>query len=148
MPDFAQGKLYRMECPRGYFYIGSTCDLLSYRLTKHKYDSARHPNRKSYQQFKISGWEHVKIELISAYPCSSKEELLQEENRLVQQHITNPFCVNTYVPISTAEETRLKTLSRVTCECGGSYTRANKTHHMLTIKHHSAMSAVTSLCFI
>ena len=78
----------------GHFYIGSTCTSLAKRFSNHKSDSVRHHNQKVYKYFNDTGWENVKIVLISEHYLDNKEQLLREEDSVIQSYIHDDKCLN------------------------------------------------------
>lgn len=88
------GRVYKIECDDGYFYIGSTTKTLQQRLTRHKQKAKEFPDRKLY-----SHWKNVTIQLIEE--C---ENYLQRENELIRKELNNPLCLNTYKVKLTNEE--------------------------------------------
>lgn len=107
MPDFSASKIYKItnninsEC-----YIGSTTQNLSWRFTQHKskYKTGRKDCSKSTILFDKYGLDNCKIELIKEFPCNSKEELLFEERKHIQN---DKNCMNLRIrPILTLEEKR------------------------------------------
>ena len=92
---YNNSKIYKLQDQiHGYFYIGSTCDLLSKRFTKHKSYAKAKPDTKIYKCFNEIGWENVKIVLIEEHYLENKEQLLREEDRAIQMYIHDPFCLN------------------------------------------------------
>ena len=76
-------------------YIGSTCESLSKRMTRHReaYKKQLQGNRvdtTASRLFDEFGIKNCKIELIENYPCESKEELLKREGHF----ISTKDCVN------------------------------------------------------
>lgn len=89
MPDYKQSKIYCVKSPTiNKIYVGSTTKrLLCMRWGCHKYDYRKWLETKNNRHY-ISVFEVMKnndafIELIKEYPCSSKEELEQEETKCV-----------------------------------------------------------------
>jgi len=62
-------------------YVGSTCDSLSKRLSKHRRDTKRskYKNYKIYQYFNEHGWSNAEISLLELVNCKTKMELLMRE---------------------------------------------------------------------
>ena len=96
---YKHGKIYKIT-DVGYnkCYIGSTCESLSQRMTRHRSNYKIHQNQKygrmaSFELFDEYGLGNCKIELIENYPCSSKEELQRQEG----QYISRTDCVNKQV---------------------------------------------------
>ena len=87
-------KIYKLvHIPSGYFYIGSTTQLLCKRYTEHK--SRSKTNRlPCYVKLNELGWDDIKIILIENISCASKEEQLKHENKYIMENINNAFCLN------------------------------------------------------
>ena len=102
---YSSSKVYRMYDDEGYFYIGSTCLQLHQRLYSHKVDSLRKPTTKVYQQFTSEKFinKMIKIIMIESFVLNSKEELLREEDKHIQQHIYNEMCLNTHYAVQNHE---------------------------------------------
>ena len=103
MERYENGKIYRMVCNKsGKQYIGSTCQLLSQRLWKHKNHYSRFQEGKHnfYSVFEVLESNDYNIILVEKYPCKSKEELEMRERYWIE----NLDCVNLQVPRRTLEE--------------------------------------------
>ena len=90
MNKYHNGKIYKIT-DVGYNkqYIGSTCESLSQRLARHRYN---HRHAKTWNTltscnslFQECGVENCKIELIESFPCENKEELLRREGHQVKK---------------------------------------------------------------
>ena len=91
---YQEGKIYKIICNiTGEIYIGSTIQILEERLRIHKID----PTCISRTIIDRGDYEMI---LIKNYPCNSKEELLWEERRQLEDNI----CINIRLPIITEEE--------------------------------------------
>ena len=97
MNRYEKGKIYEIvDVGYNKRYIGSTCEMLSKRMERHRKDYYSYLRNnlntctKSLEIFKEYGIDNVKIQLIEYYPCKSKEELLQREG----YYIKNIDCVN------------------------------------------------------
>ena len=73
---YKTGKIYRLICDDGYYYIGCTASELPFRLNNHK-QLSRTKKDPLYVYINSIGWDKVKIELIKKIPCYSKHELEQ-----------------------------------------------------------------------
>lgn len=107
MPDYKNGKLYKLQCDDGHYYIGSTCNELRFRLKGHKDESTkeRANNRRVYNHIKsIGGWTHVRIVLIEECPCENKQQLVRKEDEMIRSCEKDPLCLNSYNPLQTPEE--------------------------------------------
>ena len=88
-------KIYKLiDCINHNFYIGSTCDILSKRLSWHKDCSKQNPERKVYKYFNSIGWEKVKIILIEEHVLENREQQLREEDRILTNFLNDPKCLN------------------------------------------------------
>ena len=151
--DYNNGKIYTI---RSYqtddIYIGSTTQTLTKRLSKHKGDfkawkKGKHHYITSYELIK---YDDVYIELLELCPCSNKMELCRREGQLQREM----DCVNKGIAGRTRKEYRDDNKEKIkeyveankekinemrkekfTCECGGKYIYANKSHHFKTKKH-------------
>ena len=105
MPDdrYTHGKIYRLVCPDGHYYIGSTINQLKYRLNNHKV-SSKSSKAKVYEYINAIGWDDIKIELIEDCPCNSKETLLQREAFYINELKDDTLCLNTNRSHVTQEE--------------------------------------------
>ena len=106
MSKYENGKIYQitdlnyMKC-----YIGSTTNLLRYRLGQHKYsynEYKKGSGRKStsFDLFDEFGEENCKIELLEQYPCKNKEELTAREGYWIK----NTNCINKVIPNRSKQE--------------------------------------------
>ena len=165
---YHHGKIYKItdnaytKC-----YIGSTVEkYLSIRMGKHRscYRQFKKNNAHlccSYNIFDEFGLENCKIELIEAYKCETKEELLKREG----YYVKNTNCVNKLMPGRTKSEYwddnkeeinikrratrqtngeairekdreyRLNHNLNCICECGSSVKYMNKAKHNKSMKH-------------
>lgn len=96
MSKYQNGQIYKIV-DLGYSkcYIGSTCEKLYKRFSRHKesynaYKTGKHRLTSSFILFEESGVENCKIEWIEDYPCNSKKELEAREG--YYQQITD--CLN------------------------------------------------------
>ena len=83
MPDYSKGniyKIYNIDEPAK-FYVGSTVSELWHRIGIHK-ATAKRKKTFFYQEVNRLGWKKFKIELIHNFPCNSRPELLNEEERV------------------------------------------------------------------
>jgi hypothetical protein len=92
--DYKNGKIYRIVCPDGQYYIGSTTSPLEDRLRQHKMHSKQNPARKLFKTIHTFGWDTVEMELVEAYSCSSKQELTSREDSFIKQAKNDPMCLN------------------------------------------------------
>jgi hypothetical protein len=101
MNGYENGKIYKIV-GGGLTYYGSTIQTLEERLRAHKghYNKYLRDNKHNYSSFEILKLEDYKIELVEAYPCSSKKELELRE----KYYITSFECCNQTIPRRTREE--------------------------------------------
>ena len=86
MPDYSQGKIYKLWCPSNdLVYIGSTTQPLYKRLNQHKSKKEKTNSHLLYD----TGHE-VKIELVEEFSCNSKMELDRKEGEWIRK----TECVN------------------------------------------------------
>ena len=91
MPNYADGKIYCLRHRADndkIVYIGSTTALLCRRMAQHRNNVTRTPDTKLYKLLAECGIQNVHIELITAFPCDSIEELNAEEGRHIRLHNT------------------------------------------------------------
>lgn len=91
------GKIYKLKCSDGRFYIGYTEKTLEERLKKHisKSREKREQGRKLYKHISnIGGWDNVKIELICDISGSTRAELLALENKIIENSFLEMGCLN------------------------------------------------------
>ena len=89
-------------------YIGSTCQPLCKRFSKHKEKYNQYLNGKQDSDRRVNlifdeyGIDNCKIELIETYPCDNRMELLKREG----EHIRSNDCVNKIISGRTLHEYR------------------------------------------
>jgi hypothetical protein len=91
------GKIYRLVCCDGRFYIGYTEKSLEERLKKHisKSREKREQGRKLYKHISnIGGWEKVKIELLCDISGKNRSELLAIETKIIENSFLEMGCLN------------------------------------------------------
>jgi hypothetical protein len=129
-------------------YYGSTTESVSKRFSNHKVLYNRYKDGKikkrcsSFALFE-KDFDNVKWELVEAFSCDALSDLHKRE----RYYIENNTCINKNTPATTRQETQKKwreanieeqhqkANSKMVCECGGKYTRANKSAHFKTTKH-------------
>jgi hypothetical protein len=104
MPDYSQGKIYRLTCANlDLVYYGSTTMTLNRRLRNHrgKYNAWKSEKLTySCASFELFEAGDVEIELVIYCPCDTKRELEEVE----QTFIDNDECVNSQRAFQTQEE--------------------------------------------
>lgn len=82
MPNYQDGKIYKITSDlTDQVYVGSTTNKLSRRMTNHRTNSGTGTS-KLYTLMRELGAKNFKILLVSKFPCTSKEELNAEEERV------------------------------------------------------------------
>jgi hypothetical protein len=104
MVNYANAKIYRIYSPKHHrIYIGSTCKKLIDRLRGHRYNYRQWQEYKyaHVTNFELMMFKDVKIELLEAFPCKSRKELLVREGFWIQN---TTHCLNKYVVGRTRNE--------------------------------------------
>ncbi len=86
--DFSKAKIYKITNDfNDDVYVGSTCDELTKRFSKHKYDSydPSKQNRPFYKLVNEIGFNRFRIELIENYPCEDIYQLRQREGHHIRE---------------------------------------------------------------
>jgi len=95
MPDYKNGKIYKVWSPEGDdIYIGSTVQPLYKRFHTHKV------NTSCRSKILFEKYDDVRIELIECVPCDNKEQLTKKEG----EYIRNNNCVNKQIAGRTMKE--------------------------------------------
>ena len=108
MNRYQNGKIYKIiDVGYNQCYIGSTCEELSQRMTRHRHQynshlKGLHGRTCSFELFDEYGIDNCKIELIEHCPCNNKEELRRREGYYIQHN----ECVNKQTAGRTAKEYR------------------------------------------
>ena len=104
MNGYKNGKIYKIV-GGGLTYYGSTIQTLEKRLIAHKakYTSFLKVEGDYYSSFEILKLGDYKIELVEAYPCSSKKELELRE----KHYITSFECCNKCIPGRSKKQWRI-----------------------------------------
>jgi hypothetical protein len=99
MPNFANGKIYKLWSPEGDdIYIGSTTRSLCRRKAGHKFEYNCGKNVSS--KILFEKYYDVRIELVEEFPCENKMELNKREG----YYIRTLECVNKQIPDRTQKE--------------------------------------------
>ena len=85
--------IYKITCPDGRYYIGSTVMGLEQRLGQHfsghKDNSlALYLNENNYKR------EDIKSEILEKFQESENEKMRQKEYEIIEEYIGNPLCLN------------------------------------------------------
>ena len=103
---YQNGKIYKIvDKTNGNIYIGSTCEKLVRRLSKHVssykvYCRNKKDYTSSYEILKNGDYEII---LIESFPCKGKDELHKQE----RYHIDKTKCINKNNPTRTKEDDKL-----------------------------------------
>ncbi len=110
MPDYSQGKIYKIEPIVEHeeyeIYIGSTtqkylCSRLSdHRAHYNRWKSNLHGKVMCFELFDKYGFDNCVITLIENVDAETKDELLQKERHYIQ----SMKCINKFVPLRTLKE--------------------------------------------
>ena len=104
--DYKNGKIYKISSNEtDKCYIGSTAQPLNKRLYNHRSNYKQYQsNKKDYtSSFEIIKYADNMIELLEAYPCNNKDELLSREGEWIKQ---TKNCVNMKIPGRSAKQYR------------------------------------------
>ena len=97
MPDYKNGKIYKIWSPEGDdIYIGATIQPLYKRFYAHK------TKLECSSKLLFQKYNDVRIELIECCPCDNKEQLTKREG----EHIRNTNCINKIIVNRTKKEYR------------------------------------------
>ncbi len=99
MPDYQKGKIYTIRCKLDttLIYVGSTCETLCSRFSKHKFECKRSPTICFYSH--VSDWNDWYIELYEDFPCERREQLLKREGEICREIATlNSVKPGNYLP--------------------------------------------------
>lgn len=136
------GKIYRLLCDDGHYYIGSTIQPLNLRLTKHVSMSKQGVN-KIYEYINQIGWDHVTIELIEDYPCTTKKELTDREKYHTAQSKNDPLCLN-HMTINIYKTGKIY---RIICNDGHYYIGSTTQTLPRRLHHHKQLSKKDKTAF-
>ncbi len=105
MPNYRNGKIYKLVSPKGLIYIGSTTQPLCERKAGHKANYVRHMTKspkkgESSVELYLESPDMIDIVLIENYPCDSKEELHKRE----RFYMDSMKCVNKTRPCITDDD--------------------------------------------
>ena len=104
MPDYQQGKIYKITCGDETYY-GSTAMTLRERMWLHKSNYKRWKNGTDskcacFNLFDKYGFDNCPIELVEDYSCETKKELLIRED----WYMDNNDCINEKSAYTSKEE--------------------------------------------
>lgn len=103
--NYANGKIYSIRSHQTEkYYIGSTCQTLTKRLSKHKanYNDWKKNGKGYITSFEILKFDDAYIELLVQHPCENKDQLRKKEGESIREHKNN--CVNLVIPKRTPQE--------------------------------------------
>lgn len=84
--EFSKGKIYKITNDyNDDIYVGSTCDTLVKRFSRHRKDCKKRNHLPLYELIEKIGFERFRIELIENYPCEDKYQLRQKEGLWIRQ---------------------------------------------------------------
>ena len=91
MPDYQNGKIYTIRCKldSSQIYVGSTCETLCSRFSKHKYHWKHQASMPLYSY--IQDFNDWYIELYEDFPCERREQLLKREGEICREIATLNF---------------------------------------------------------
>ena len=156
MPNFANGKIYRINIG-DHFYIGSTTLSLNQRLSNHKQDMFR--TSRLYTTMREAQGDVI-MWLVEEFPCTTRAELTARETFHILQHRDNPMCLNMRLSHRTPEEIieyrkqyRVQRASaikqyreqKIECECGAHITAGNIATHRKSRAHHWNMQMLQQI---
>lgn len=105
MIDYSKGKVYRITCGCGRFYIGSTATPLSQRMASHRRDAARLKSPIYQHARECDDWKSAEIVLVHDVPeAQRREHLLQAENKEIQKWLHAEECLNSRGSHQTPED--------------------------------------------
>jgi hypothetical protein len=168
MPDYQNGKIYKLWSPEGDdIYIGSTTETLCRRKVGHK--TAYNMGKNLTSKILFEKYTDVRIELIEEFPCDKKCKLLAREGH----YIRTIDCVNKIVPDRTKQEydkeyrkeyyktnkeqikehskkyrennsnhVKEQQSEKITCECGCETTRSHIARHKKSNRHIKLMENI------
>lgn len=146
MPDYTQGKIYKL-CHNEMFYYGSTClRWLCQRLALHHAEIKKENTSKLYTYLKDKDWKDVSIELVESVNCNSKAELGERETFYIRKGLTSKNCLNTRVALpddiskQNKKDVALRSgTKKIICECGAEINKGSKSTHIKSNKHTEAL---------
>ena len=162
--DYANGKIYAIYnyIDPSLVYVGSTCQSLSKRLSKHRREmnSKQSQTKPFYMKMREICKEQFYIELLEEYPCENNEQLRAREGHYIREMKAS---LNGRIEGRTMEEwreenkERLKEYRKVkynnikeeylafrrmrfVCECGSEISNGSKLRHLRSKKHQAYLN--------
>ncbi len=168
--DYQNAKIYKLWSPsQNLVYIGSTIQNLAVRKGGHVVAFKKWQNGKYHfiTSFTILESEDNRIDLLEAYPCNNKSELLAREGYWIKK-LT---CVNKCIPGQTRKEhyvdnkkeilkkqkaynfknkEKKKEYNKVkcSCSCGSNFHQGDLARHIKTKKHQTFLNSSTTSVII
>ena len=97
------------------WYIGSSKTCIANRMKEHYRKAIECPTRKVYKVIsEHGGWKNVKVEIITSFSFTTKEDLWREEDKFI--NLKDPLCLNTSRAILTEDE-RIQQKREVSSRC-------------------------------
>jgi group I intron endonuclease len=90
---YQNGKIYKLICEDGHYYIGSTTQTLYNRFNHHK-EASKNGTSVVYKYINKIGIDKFTIELIENYPCDIKSDLNKREEYYINNSKTDKLCLN------------------------------------------------------
>lgn len=125
MPDYKNGKIYKLTDNLNNVYIGSTTQELKVRLREHR----KSGNMCASQYMNIN---KLTITLIENYSCINKKELHKRE----RFYIENTKCINMAIPTQTMKEWRKKNETKINKQVKDYYNKNISTIKEYQKKYH------------
>lgn len=105
MPDYSNGKIYKIIGPDDSKYIGSTTQELRKRFSSHKYGYTLWKNGRGhfitcFELFEKHGVDKCNIQLIEEFSCSNRKELEEREGIIIKES----NCINKVIAGRTRNE--------------------------------------------
>jgi hypothetical protein len=119
--EYQSGKVYKIYIPgmEEVCYIGSTIISIEERFAVHKSSSKSDCKYKFASAVLFNDGNEPVVELVEAFPCNSKQELLERERYWLDKH---PDAINKNLPIHLTDEERYNARKEAVLK----YHRANK----------------------
>lgn len=143
---YQTGKIYRLLCEDGHYYIGSTTQALNLRFNTHKTLSKTKKER-VYEHIQKIGWDKSVIELLEDCPCTTKEELNKKEKEHRSHAVSDPLCLNNssdIIDIDPNNQTMYRNgkIYRLLCDDGHYYIGSTVSNLANCISNHRQYSAI------
>jgi group I intron endonuclease len=121
MPNYEQGKIYRIDCLCGCegFYIGCTTQPLKKRMNDHR-NHHKYPTKNGllYKHMKETDFGMFKMILIEEYPCEDKESLEKRESEWITNLKPTYNTAKPYVENNKRASYKDGKIYKVFCKCG------------------------------